>query len=44
MTGTTASQLEVTPPELSRMWPQLVAQSGDGRDDTLPTPLPGPTS
>jgi hypothetical protein len=40
MTGTTASRLEVTPPELSRLWPQLVARSGDGRDDTPPTPLP----
>jgi hypothetical protein len=41
MTGTTTSQLEATPPELNRLWPQLVARSGDGRDDTSPTPLPG---
>jgi hypothetical protein len=41
MTGTTVSRLEVTPLELSRLWPQLVARSGDGRDDTSPTPLPG---
>jgi hypothetical protein len=40
MTGITASQHEVTPPELSQLRPRLVARSGDGRDDTLPTPLP----
>jgi hypothetical protein len=39
MTGTTASRPEVTPPELSRLQPQLVAQSRDGRGDTSPTPL-----
>jgi hypothetical protein len=38
MTGTMASRLEVTPPELSRLRPQLMARSGDGRDDTPPTP------
>jgi hypothetical protein len=41
MTGTTVSHPEVTPPELSRLRPQLVAQSGDGRGDTSLTPLPG---
>jgi hypothetical protein len=41
MTGTTTSRLEVTPPELSRLQPQLLARSGDSRDDTSPTPLPG---
>jgi hypothetical protein len=41
MTGTTASRPEVTPPELSRLWPQLVARSGDGQDDTSSTPLLG---
>jgi hypothetical protein len=40
MTRTTTSRLKVAPPELSRLRPQLVAQSGDGRDDTPPTPLP----
>jgi hypothetical protein len=39
MIGTTASQLKVTQPELSWLQPQPVAQSGDGRDDTSPTPL-----
>jgi hypothetical protein len=28
----------------SRLRPRLVAHSGDGRDDILPTPLPGTTS
>jgi hypothetical protein len=41
MTETMVSSLEVTPPGLSRLWPQLVAQSGDGRGDTSPTALPG---
>jgi hypothetical protein len=41
MTGITVSRLEVTPPELSRLWPQLVARSRDVRDDTSLTPLPG---
>jgi hypothetical protein len=41
MIGTMAFRLEVTPPELSRLQPQPVARSGDGRDDTSPTPLPG---
>jgi hypothetical protein len=41
MIRTMASRLEVTPPELSQLQPQLVARSGDGRDDTSPTPLPG---
>jgi hypothetical protein len=41
MTGITASWHTVAPPELSRLQPRLVARSGDGRDDTLPTPLPG---
>jgi hypothetical protein len=41
MIGTMASWLEVTPPELSRPQPQPVVRSGDGRDDTSPTPLPG---
>jgi hypothetical protein len=41
MIGTMASRLEVTPPEWSRLQPQLVARSGDSRDDTSPTPLPG---
>jgi hypothetical protein len=40
MIGTMASRLEVTPPELSRLQRQPVARSGDGRDDTSPTPLP----
>jgi hypothetical protein len=40
MTGITAYQHGVAPPELSRLQPQLVACSGDGRDDILPTPLP----
>jgi hypothetical protein len=40
MTEITASRLEVAPPELSRLRPRLVAHSGDGRDNTLPTPLP----
>jgi hypothetical protein len=40
MIGITASRPEVAPPKLSRLRPQLVAHSGDGRDDTLPTPLP----
>jgi hypothetical protein len=41
MTETTTSQLEVTPPELSQLRPQLVVQSRDGQDITPPTPLPG---
>jgi hypothetical protein len=41
MTRTTASRLEVTPPELSRLRLQLVARYGDSRDNTSPTPLPG---
>jgi hypothetical protein len=41
MTGTTVSRLEVAPPELSRLRPQLVARPGDGQHDTPPTPLPG---
>jgi hypothetical protein len=41
MTGTTASRLEVAPPELCRLGPQLVARPRDSRDDTPPTPLPG---
>jgi hypothetical protein len=41
MTGITTSRHEVTPPELSQLRPRLVACFGDGRDDTLPTPLPG---
>jgi hypothetical protein len=40
MTEITASQPEVAPPELSRLWPRLVARSRDDRDDTLLTPLP----
>jgi hypothetical protein len=40
MTRTMASRPEATPPELSRLQPQLVVRSGDGRDDTSPTPLP----
>jgi hypothetical protein len=40
MIGTIASQLKVTPLELSRLQPQPVARFGDGRDDTSPTPLP----
>jgi hypothetical protein len=36
-----ASRLEVTPPELSRQQPQLVARPGDDRDGTTATPLPG---
>jgi hypothetical protein len=39
--GTMASWLEVTPPRLSWPQPQPVARSGDGRDDTSATPLPG---
>jgi hypothetical protein len=35
-----ASRLEVTPLELSRQQPQLVAQPGDDRDGTSATPLP----
>jgi hypothetical protein len=41
MIGTMASRLEVTPPKLSRLQPQLVARSGDGQDDTSLTPLLG---
>jgi hypothetical protein len=41
MTRIMASWHEVAPPELSRLWPRLVAYSGDGRDDALPTPLSG---
>jgi hypothetical protein len=41
MTGITSSWHEVAPPELSRLRPRLVARFGGGRDDTLPTPLPG---
>jgi hypothetical protein len=41
MIGTMVSRLEVTPPELSRLQPQPVARSGDSRDDTSLTPLPG---
>jgi hypothetical protein len=40
MTGTTASRLEVAPPELSRLRPRPVAQPRDGRDNTPPAPLP----
>jgi hypothetical protein len=40
MTGTTVSQLEVTPPELSWLRRQLVARSRDGRGNTSLTPLP----
>jgi hypothetical protein len=40
MTGIMASRLEVAPPELSRLWPRLVVRSRDGRDNTIPTPLP----
>jgi hypothetical protein len=39
--GIMASLREVRPLELSRQWPQLVAQPGDGRDNTSATPLPG---
>jgi hypothetical protein len=38
--GIMASLREVKPLELSRQQPQLVAQPGDGRDNTLATPLP----
>jgi hypothetical protein len=41
MTGTMASWLDVTPPELSRRRLQLVVRSKDGRDNTSPTPLLG---
>jgi hypothetical protein len=41
MTRIMASRHEVAAPELSRLQPRLVARSGDGRDDILPTPLPG---
>jgi hypothetical protein len=41
MTGITTSRHKVAPPELRRLRPRLVAHSGDGRDDTLLTPLPG---
>jgi hypothetical protein len=40
-TGTTASQLQVRPPEPSRQRPRLVEPPGDGRDTTTTTPLPG---
>jgi hypothetical protein len=40
MTEIMASRLKVEPPELSWLWPRLVARPGDGRDDTLPAPLP----
>jgi hypothetical protein len=40
-TGITAYQNGVAPLELSRLQPQLVGLSEDGRDDLLPTPLPG---
>jgi hypothetical protein len=39
--GTMAFRHEVTPSELSRQRLQLVAQPGDGRDNTLATPLLG---
>jgi hypothetical protein len=39
MTEIMASQLEVTPLELSRLWPRLVAQPENGRDDTPPAHL-----
>jgi hypothetical protein len=32
---------KIVPPELSRRQLRPVAHSGDGRDDLLPTPLPG---
>jgi hypothetical protein len=41
MIGTMASLPEAMPLELSRLRPQLVARSGDGRGDTSLTPLPG---
>jgi hypothetical protein len=34
MIETMASRLEVTPLELSRLQPQPVARTGDGRDNT----------
>jgi hypothetical protein len=40
MIGITVPRHEVAPPMLSRLHPQLVAHSGDGRDDRLSTPLP----
>jgi hypothetical protein len=39
--GIMASLHKVRPLELSRQWLQLVAQPGDGQDNTLATPLPG---
>jgi hypothetical protein len=39
-TGTTASQLGVRPPELSRRQPRLAEPPGDGRGATTTTPLP----
>jgi hypothetical protein len=39
--GIMASQLGARPPELSRQWPQLAVQPGDGRGTTTTTPLPG---
>jgi hypothetical protein len=39
-TGTTASQLGVRPPELSRQQPRLAEPPGDGRGATTTTPLP----
>ena len=41
MTGITASQHGVRPPELSRQRLRLVAPPGDGRGTTTTTPLPG---
>jgi hypothetical protein len=41
MIGIMASLHEDRPLELSRQWLQLVAQPGDGRDNTSTTPLPG---
>jgi hypothetical protein len=41
MIGITTSLHEVRPPGLSRQWPQLAAQPGDGQSSTSVTPLPG---